>query len=111
MRHFLWWGETPAATAQRRKRRPFRGKTSPLPHPAKQYLKKIVDDNPALYIDEMQQELASIAEKQYRANYVRARLYKQEQNALDEVRNEKALKLRGDAPSCGRVGLRTERIL
>ena len=57
MRHFLWWGETPAATAQRRKRRPFRGKTSPLPHPAKQYLKKIVDDNPALYIDEMQQEL------------------------------------------------------
>ena len=51
-RHFQWWGEVPIATRRRRKRGPAcRGR---MTMPVRLYLKRLVDNDPSLFLDEMQ---------------------------------------------------------
>ena len=51
-RHFQWWGEVPIGTRRRRKREPScRGKMTTS---VRLYLKRLVDNDPSLFLDEMQ---------------------------------------------------------
>ena len=55
-KHFQWYGETPFATAKRNKFKRLRGKTK-MKQVHKMFLKYVVDQNPGLFLDEMQQAL------------------------------------------------------
>ena len=59
-RHYDWWGETPIATARRRGFRKLTGRSGSMPEDHQQALKKIVDENPGYYVDEMQRDLQRV---------------------------------------------------
>ena len=54
--HFDWYGETPWSTAERNKGRELTGRNKMTPS-EQRHLKKIVDKNPGLFLDEMQEAL------------------------------------------------------